>query len=249
MADTEPWQAFWLASELSAATSPGFAARINNFEPAARPSPFAYPAAPTPLPAVDDRLGRLIKARRSQRDFADQPLPAKALASIFSAFAHRAWPSAGALYPLEVFAFLLNVEHALNGRVVHYEPDSHALTDIGAAPPWSGLAEMLSADGLTGTPHAVVVFVLDTAAAEDKYGNRAGRFALIEVGHAAQSLALRLAADELAGCELGGGHDRPLAAELRLGSTGARVALAYACGVSRSGISRGRRRSRRSGTS
>lgn len=185
----------------------------------------------------------MLATRRSARVFDKGPLSARALGSLFSAFAdaegtsgevrRRAWPSAGGLYPLEVFACRLAVDHPLNGRAVHYEPDTHGLTDLAPAPAWPALAAPLSATGvITGTPQVVVLFVLDTAAMEAKYATRAGRFALIEVGHAAENLALRLAADGLAGCELGGTHDRSLLAALGLTGSGARLALRYACGRS-----------------
>lgn len=238
-----PWHAFWLASELSAATGAAFGQRIDDFSPVAAepPNRFVYGAADRPLVRPTDDLARLLATRRTGRDFGEGRLPAATVGSLFSAFAdtggraadgarRRAWPSAGGLYPVEVFACLLAVDHPFDRRAVHYEPDTHGLTDIGPAPGWPELAPALSAGGVTGTPHVVVLFVLDTATIETKYGNRAGRFALVEVGHAAQNLALRLAADELTGCELGGTHDRSLLATLGLAGSGARLALAYACG-------------------
>jgi nitroreductase len=75
------------------------------------------------------------------------------------------------------------------------------------------------------------VFVLFPDRATAKYGERGGRFALIEVGHAAQNLALRLVAEGMAGCEAGGLLDEPVKALLRLDGTGAQVALGYACGL------------------
>ena len=65
----------------------------------------------------------------------------------------------------------------------------------------------------------------------EKYGATGGRFALIEVGHAAQNVALRVAADGLAGWLAGGVVESELLAMLHLDGTPARVALAYACGL------------------
>ena len=243
----DPWEAFWRAGELSAATGPALAARINDVEPVPPPSPFAFAAPPVGLARPRDALAGLLAQRRSTRAFADGRLPAAGLGSLLSAFAdnaegRRAWPSAGGLYPLEVFALLLAVDHPLDGRAAHYEPAEHALTDLGPAPGWDALCPLLSADVLDGTPQVVVLFVVDTAGMARKYGPRAGRFALIEVGHAAQSLAVRLAADGLAGCELGGAFDRAVLAALGLERPGvdAKLALAYACGLPGQ-VGRGRR--------
>jgi SagB-type dehydrogenase family enzyme len=245
MTDTdgiEPWEAFWLASELSPSTSPGFGTRIGEFAPAAaNHNRFMFAAAGEPLLHELDHLDRLLAARRSVREFRDGVMSAAELGAIFGAFRdprgtpdetrRRAWPSAGGLYPLEVFGLLLAVDHNLNGKAVHYECDTHELTPIAQAPPWLDLTSSLAADVVVGEPQVVVLFVLDTEVAERKYGSRAGRFALIEVGHAAQNLALRLAASGLGGCELGGSQDRPILTMLGLGHTRARLALAYACGL------------------
>lgn len=245
--DVSPWREFWLASELSEATGPAFAERINDSPPpSGAPGRFAYPSAPVPLAVVNDGLRRVHAARQSTREFRSGRMPAASLGAVFSAFAdspsgRRAWPSAGALYPVAVFAVLLDVEHALAGRVVHYEPESHGLTDVCAAPAWDELREPLGAAGMTGEPQVVVLFALDPAAMEAKYGVRAGRFALVEVGHAAQSLALRLAASGLVGCELGGTYDRAVKRVLGLDGVPVLIALGYACGL---GPERRRRRVR-----
>lgn len=236
-ADLAPWRQLWLASELSEATAPAFAERVGQADPPS-PSRFRYAAADVSLPRDRGPLPRLIEERRSVRDFGGGPLTARELGSLFSAFAdpaspdvrRRAWPSAGGLYPLEIFALLLAVEGPLSGRAVHYEPDTHGLTDVGPSPSWADLREPLGAQALSGAPQVVVVFVLDADRQLAKYGNRGGRFALIEVGHAAQSLALQLATSGLAGCALGGTADRHVARILGLSGSGALVALGYACG-------------------
>lgn len=231
-----PWRDFWLASELSPATGPAFGERINDAPPpSGLPGRFTYAAADHPLPRPSDALVGLQAARGSTRAFAPGRLRPDELGAVFSAFAdgagrRRAWPSAGGLYPLEVFALLLAVDHPLDGRAVHYEPDTHGLTDIGPGPPWGDVQESVGGMALTGVPQVVVLFVLDPAAMEGKYGNRGGRFALVEVGHAAQNLALRLAASGLAGCELGGTYDRTVKRLLGLGDEPVLVALGYACG-------------------
>ncbi|MEW6153362.1 MAG: nitroreductase family protein [Actinomycetota bacterium] len=84
---------------------------------------------------------------------------------------------------------------------------------------------------MEGVPQVVVVFVLFTDRVVAKYGAMGRRFALMEVGHAAQNLALRLAADGLGGCQAGGVVETEMLGLLGLDGTPARVALAYACGL------------------
>ena len=74
------------------------------------------------------------------------------------------------------------------------------------------------------------MFVLFAERMTDKYGERGGRFALVEVGEAVQSLALRLVAEDLVGYALGGLVDEPVKRLLRLDGTRAQIALGYACG-------------------
>ena len=142
----------------------------------------------------------------------------------------RGHPSAGALYPVEVFCLCGDVGGGLAATACCYNPDNHSLTPVGPLPPWPEWSGALNL-AVDGVPQVVLLFVLVTDRVVAKYGAMGGRFALIEVGHAAQNLALRLAADGLAGCEAGGVVEADLLRLVRLDGTAARVALAYACGL------------------
>ena len=245
--DAALYDLFWENSKLGPVTIQAFARRLDAYavtEPDREE--LRYPAAPVPLGRARDDLARVIAARRSERAFAHQSLARPQLEAIFSAFAateagSRPHASAGATYPLEIFALLPNVEGALAGKAVHYDPVSHALTAVSGLPPWSGYRDAVNLEDCVGIPHVVVVFVVLPERVTAKYGERGGRFALIEVGHAAQTLALRLAGSGLAGCELGGMYDERVKALLGLDGTTAQVALGYACG-SRPPSERRRRR-------
>jgi hypothetical protein len=64
-----------------------------------------------------------------------------------------------------------------------------------------------------------------------KYGERGGRFVLMEVGHYAQRLSLRIAQERLAGYELRGLKDERVKRLLGLEATEAMVALGYLVGI------------------
>ena len=230
------WDLFWDNSGLSAATAPAFAERIAAFPAGREPTRMCtFPRAGVPLRRPNDRLARLTDRRRSVRAFGPGTLSTRQLGSLLGAFAgrgdgSRSYPSAGALYPLEVFCLAGDVGGELAGTVGCYDPDDHSLTPVGPLPPWPEWAGAINL-AVEGTPHVVVVFVLFTGRVVDKYGALGGRLALIEVGHAAQNLALRLAADGLVGCEAGGVMEPDLLRLLHLEGTDARVALAYACGL------------------
>jgi SagB-type dehydrogenase family enzyme len=232
---------FWENSKLGPVTVRNFRRQLDEYASHEHDrDELRYPLAGVRLGRPRDALAWSMEERRSERSFADRPFAERRLGSIFSAFGvagdgSRSFPSAGASYPLEIFALLPNVAGALGGKVVYYEPREHALTPVADLPPWNECRELVNLEPTDGVPHVVVVFVLLPDRTTAKYGERGGRFALIEVGHAAQNLALRLAHDRLVGCEIGGMLDEPVRSLLRLDQTRAQIALGYACGLPRRG--------------
>ncbi len=235
--DAALYDVFWENSKLGPITIQQFARRLDEYaatEPA-HGDELRYPSAPVALRRSRDGLASAAAARRSERAFDGRPLPVRKLGALFTAFAahrdgRRPYPSAGATYALEIFALLPNVAGPLTGTAVHHDPQHHALTIVSKLPPWSAYRDAVNLDECDDVPHVVVVFVLFPDRVTAKYGERGGRFALIEVGHAAQSLALRLARSGLAGCEIGGMYDERIKELLGLDGTRAQIALGYACG-------------------
>lgn len=230
----EAFEQFWEASTLTPATLPRFVAGIRRYQEPDHPRRATYPAPDIALPVSRDRLAGLFRARHSARRFATGRMPMKKLGSLCTAFGltdagKRAFPSAGSLYPLEVYC-LANAVEGLDPAVLCYNPDNHSLSPVGPLPPWDTYRSELNFE-CDGVPQLVFIFVLIDDRLLDKYGARGGRFALIEIGHAAQNLALRVTAEGLSGCEIGGTVDTNLRSLLDLDGTSARVALAYACGL------------------
>lgn len=209
---------FWAASRFSPLHQRRLGDQLRDF----RPEPplidaLELPSEPKPLPRPKDRLQRLFRDRRSTREFAAKPLSDKQLGTVLGALADNSYPSAGGLDPLRCYAF-----H--DGKALRYDIRRHALQDIGAAP--ENLAEIL---GTLEVPPLAIVLVLKDGKVFEKYGQRAGRFGLIEVGAAAQSICLRLAQQNLGGYLLGGVADNEMLRALGLPRE-LRVATAIACG-------------------
>ena len=77
----------------------------------------------------------------------------------------------------------------------------------------------------------LVVFVMFPERALDKYGERGGRFALLEIGAAMQQLALQLAgSSKINGVAVGGMLDGTWKQILKLQHTNAQIALGYLIG-------------------
>ncbi|HUQ55394.1 nitroreductase family protein [Lentzea sp.] len=209
---------FWAASRFSPLHQRRLGDRLREFRP--QPplvDPLELPSAPVPLPRPHDRLQKLFQARKSTREFASKPLTDKQLGTVLGALSDNSVPSAGGLNPLRCYAFV-------NGRAARYDIRRHALQDIGPAP--SNLAEIL---GTPSTPPLTIVLVLADEESFEKYGERAGRFGLVEAGAAAQTICLRLAQQKLGGYLLGGVADNEMLHSLGLPRK-LRVAAALACG-------------------
>ncbi|MFD7654850.1 nitroreductase family protein [Actinosynnema sp. NPDC059797] len=207
------------------------AERLRDYRPPEpAPNPFELPSKPHRLPLPTDRLQRLFRARRSTREFSGKPLSRKQFGAVLAALADqdgRSYPSAGGLNPLHCYAFLRNVDHELNGRTVRYDAAAHAVQDVGQSPPWSRLGEVL---GVDTEPALVLALVLADQPTLAKYGQRGGRFGLLEAGAAAQSVGLRTAQLKLGGHLLGGAADAELLAVLGLRNQPVRLAAVIACG-------------------
>jgi SagB-type dehydrogenase family enzyme len=155
-------------------------------------------AKPTALPApVTDgpvSLERAIGLRRSVREYRSDPLPVATIGQlrwagqgITSADGKRAAPSAGALYPLELYV-------VSRSQVSHYLPDGHRI-EVRATADLRGQLRA-AAYGQAHVAAAPVVIVVAALAdrTRRKYGPRASAFVEREAGHAAQNILLMGAA-------------------------------------------------------
>ncbi|HKH50046.1 MAG TPA: SagB/ThcOx family dehydrogenase [Thermoanaerobaculia bacterium] len=171
-----------------------------------------------PLP-----LGDALERRSSRRDFRLAPLPLETLGRLLHASfgrnqrRSRPFPSAGGLYPLELYAITQQVEGLPDG-IWHYDPWVHELAlrrdgrffDEASAIAY-GQAVIRQANLLL-----CLSAVFERTAA--KYGQRGYRYVLFEAGHVGQNLYLVADALGLAPFSIGGFFDHELDALLRLPS-------------------------------
>jgi SagB-type dehydrogenase family enzyme len=161
-------------------------------------------------------LEAALMARRSIRSFADTALPLQTIAQLFWSaqgetrpWGGRTAPSAGALYPLELYA-------ATTYGVLHYLPSGHQAEqwlegDVRVALWASGLRQ----EALRQAP-AVFVMTAVHGRTSAKYGDRAERYVKLEAGHAAQNLLLQAVALGLGAVPIGAFHDQDIASILGL---------------------------------
>jgi SagB-type dehydrogenase family enzyme len=158
---------------------------------------------PEPAHDSDVSLEQALLERRSVRTFKEGALTLKQLAQLLWAAqgitdpsGKRTAPSAGALYPLEVYAVVGNVEGVPPG-IYKYKPDSHTLVKV-----LDGDQRVALSQAAMGQPSVSqgAVDIVITAVYEritSKYGERGIRFVHLEAGHAAQNVCLQVVALKL----------------------------------------------------
>jgi SagB-type dehydrogenase family enzyme len=200
----------------------------------------------TPLPAP--RAGRVagIAARRSSvRSYAPEPMTSEALSDVLhaaygvvevapleggGAFLRRSVPSAGGLYPLELYLMVQRVQAAAPG-VYHFDARDGALELVRPGDWRPAAAEVFYTWPFVLEAAAIVCFAAMFERCQKKYGPRGYRYVLLETGHAAQNLCL--AAEELGLATLCMGGFRDAALNRLLGLEAPKEGVVYTVAVGR----------------
>ncbi len=175
----------------------------------------AYSAVVLPEPVLDSgvSLEESIKKRRSIRQYTQSALSLNIVAQLLwatqgitGAGGGRSAPSAGALYPLEVYLAAARVE-GLAAGVYKYRPSDHGLALIRGKNINDDLAS--AALNQPSVKNAAVSLVIAAVyeRATSKYGERGIRYSILEAGHAAQNFCLQAVALGLGSVTIGAFDD------------------------------------------
>jgi SagB-type dehydrogenase family enzyme len=158
-----------------------------------------------PDPHADGRISveTALQRRRSVRECKPDALALGevsqllwAVQGITDSEGKRTAPSAGALYPLEVF-LLAGKAGDLRAGLYRYRPREHDLVCVEEGDKRAKLAAAaLDQDWLTAAPITIVIAAVYERTAR-KYRQRAERYVHMEVGHAAQNVHLQAVALDL----------------------------------------------------
>jgi len=177
---------------------------------------------PEPARSGEKPLETLLQQRRSVREYQEAGLDLSAIGQLLWAAqgitdprGFRTAPSAGALYPLELYVVAGNVD-GLSPGVYHYHPDRHRLQHTEAGDLRHMLARAALAQPWVKAAAAVVVVTAVYDRTTRKYGERGIRYVHMEVGHAAQNLFLQAEALGLATVVVGAFEDNAVATALKL---------------------------------
>jgi SagB-type dehydrogenase family enzyme len=162
---------------------------------------------PVPLPSPTTTgtisLEKAIGKRRSLRAFRPDPLPMATIGQLLwagqgvtSPDGKRAAPSAGALYPLELYVVTPK-------QVMHYLPDGHRTETRAVSDLRPGLKAAAVGQATVATAPVVIVVAAAPGRLSHRYGAQAEEFVQIEVGHASQNILLQAAALGLAAVPVG----------------------------------------------
>jgi len=146
---------------------------------------------PTPRTKGEVSLEETIAKRRSRRDFLDKSLSLVQLSQIlWSAQGitdpeefKRAAPSAGALYPLEIYLVIgENGVEDLEAGVYHYLPQKHAMEIHQRGDLRRDLAQVALGQYFIAEAPLTLVVTAEYERTTGKYGERGNRYVQIEVG-------------------------------------------------------------------
>lgn len=174
-----------------------------------------------PEPAVQGKISleEAIFKRRSERDFKSKELTPEQISQLLWAGGGktcgkfgcqlRASPSAGALYPLEIF--LLTKD-----GMFRYLPEKHGLEIWQESDLREKLAQACLGQVSVAQAPADFLLAADFSRITSKYGERGLRYTYIEIGHVAQNIHLQAVALGLGSVPIGAFFDDQVKALLLL---------------------------------
>lgn len=182
----------------------GALAGVFRSKPPMPPQYKTYPSAEkVKLPEPDFKgltVEEAIEKRRSIRNYSKQPITKAQLSQLLFAAQGltgkmfgkrpRSAPSAGALYPFEIYAVVNNVQDLPRG-IYHYAVQDHALEKVKAGDFRSKITDAGLEQEMLG--EAAVTFILSAIFDRvcHKYGDRGYRYVYMEAGHISQNIYLQ----------------------------------------------------------
>ncbi len=158
----------------------------------------------------------IIKKRRSVRNYSSSTLSLKEVSQlVFSAsgitskyldMSLRTVPSAGALYPIELYLVVNNVL-GLEKGVYHYNVKEHSLEFIRKGDFKNDLFKSSIFQEMFLEAPLVFIYTAIFDRTINKYGDRGYRYIYIEAGHIAQNVALQCVSLGLVSCVVGAFFD------------------------------------------
>jgi len=166
-------------------------------------------------------LEEAISKRRSTREFSERNIMKDHLSQLLWACQgithgyHRAVPSAGATYPLEVYSIVGDVKGVAEG-IYRYQPQEHRLIKVVSGERREALARAALDQQWVAQGAVNIVITAIYERTTGHYGERGVRYVDMEAGHAAQNVYLQAVALNLGTVVIGAFYDNQVAEILEL---------------------------------
>jgi SagB-type dehydrogenase family enzyme len=203
----------WLVISLAAIISVFSSAGCGKIEGSPAVGSSTSIALPEPRRDSDTSLEEALLGRRSVRSFSEKALTLAQVSQLLWAgqgitdpSGKRTAPSAGALYPLEVYVVAGRAEGIASG-VYQYQPATHTLTRVMDGDQRQSLSQaaMGQSSVMQGAIDIIITAVYEITTS--KYGERGVRYVHLEAGHAAQNICLQAVALQLGTVTVGSFDD------------------------------------------
>jgi len=195
------------------------------------PTDLSWIELPQPSSKGRESFEESLGQRRSVRQLSPNPLTIQAIGQILwaaqgitSAEGKRVAPSAGALYPLEIYLAAGNVRE-IDAGIYKYRPEHHQLRMHIRGDLRAKLTETTHQQYAVKDGSAVIVIAADYGRTAVKYGSRGDRYVHMEVGHVAQNIYLQAHCLDLSTVMVGSFDDDALRRVLELPDNEAPLAL------------------------
>jgi len=177
---------------------------------------------PKPKYNSDVSLEESLIKRRSVRDYTGELLSLEEVSQLLWAAqgttsdrGFRTAPSAGALYPLEVYVIVGDVQDLAVG-IYLYKPKKHEVVMIADKDVRQQLAGAALGQSSVKNGAIDLVFTAVYQRTTVKYGDRGIKYVHMEIGHAAQNVCLQATAMELGVVTIGAFNDQKVSRILNL---------------------------------
>jgi SagB-type dehydrogenase family enzyme len=160
-------------------------------------------------------LEETLERRRSKRAYFPKRLSPEQVSQLLWAAqgvlqrGKRTAPSAGGLYPIEIYLV------AKRG-IYHYVPQNHELEEKLEGDVLPQLCQAAAGHDFIREAPANIIIAADKRGMEGRYGRRAERYVFMEAGHVAQNIHLQAVALGLGSAPIGAFNDEQVHAVLRL---------------------------------
>lgn len=201
------------AAQVTGATSSAGGNRMTSTETIALPPPRT--SGTMTLEETLQKRHSVREFRKSSISLADVSQLLWAAQGITHSDGFRTAPSAGALYPLEVYLLAGDV-HDLQAGIYHYIPSRHKLEAVRSGRFRAKISDAALQQSWLEDSAAILIVTAVESRTAGKYGPRGTLYIRMEAGHAAQNVLLQATALGLGGTPVGAFNNERIAKMLGL---------------------------------